>query len=59
MTFAEHAKRIRQLAFELEKADFGMGMPREYERVQHLRKALAEAQEEARLAYLSSMVLSS
>jgi hypothetical protein len=59
MTFAEHAKRIRQIAFELEKADYGLALPRDYERVQHLRKALAEAQEEARLAYLASMVLSS
>lgn len=59
MTFDEHAKRIRQIAFELEKADLGMGMPRDYQRVQHLRKALTEAQEEARLAYLASLVLSS
>jgi hypothetical protein len=59
MTFDEHARRIRQIAFELEKADYGMGMPRDHERVQHLRKALAEAQEEARLAYLASLVLSS
>ena len=59
MTFDEHAARIRQIAFELEKADYGLALPRNYERVQHLRKALAEAQEEARLAYLSRMVLSS
>jgi hypothetical protein len=59
MTFDEHAKRIRQIAFELEKADYGLALPRDHERVQHLRKALAEAQEEARLAVLARAVLSS
>lgn len=38
-----HAKLIRHLEFELEKADYGMGMPRDYEKVQHIKKLLAEA----------------
>jgi hypothetical protein len=33
MTPEQHAQRIRQIAFMLEKADYGMGMPRDYERV--------------------------
>ena len=43
MTSAEHAQRIRQIAFMLEKADYGMGMPRDYQRVLELRAALDEA----------------
>lgn len=43
MTLAEHAQRVRQIAFMLEKADFGMGMPRDYQRVLELRVALDEA----------------
>lgn len=38
-----HAKYIRELQFELHKADYGMGMPRDYAMVQHLKKLLAEA----------------
>jgi hypothetical protein len=53
MTFAEHAKRIRQIEFELEKADYGLGMPRDYERVKHLRVLLEEAREEALAAILA------
>lgn len=33
----QHAQRIRQLEFMLEKADYGMGMPRDYQRVLELR----------------------
>ena len=49
MTREQHIKRIRQLAFELEKADHGMGMPRDYQRVQELREALKAALKEAEL----------
>jgi hypothetical protein len=34
---------IRQLEFELEKAEHGMGMPYDAERVRNLRKMLVEA----------------
>ena len=37
MTPEQHAQRIRQIAFKLEKADYGMGMPRDYQRVLELR----------------------
>jgi hypothetical protein len=49
MTREQHIKRIRQIAFELEKADHGMGMPRDYQRVQELREALKAALKEAEL----------
>ena len=53
MTFAEHAKRIRHIEFELEKADYGLGMPRDYERVKQLRVALEDARKEALAAILA------
>ena len=43
MTIEQANQRIRQLAFELHRADYGMGMPRNYERVLALRVALNEA----------------
>jgi hypothetical protein len=43
MTAEQHAQRIRQIAFALEKADYGMGMPRDYERVLELRTMLNDA----------------
>lgn len=43
MTPEQHAQRIRQIAFMLEKADYGMGMPRDYERVLELRTMLDQA----------------
>ena len=43
MTPEQAAQRVRQIAFQLEKADYGMGMPRDYERVLELRVALNEA----------------
>ena len=49
MTREQHIKRIRQLAFELEKADHGMGMPRDHQRVLELREALKAAMKEAEL----------
>jgi len=43
MTPEQHAQRIRQIAFLLEKADYGMGMPRDYQRVLELRTMLNNA----------------
>jgi hypothetical protein len=54
MTPAEHAQRIRQIAFKLEKADFGMGMPRDYKHVYALRVALVEALAAAELDMILS-----
>lgn len=34
-------RRVRYLSFELEKADYGMGMPRDEDRVRTLKKALS------------------
>lgn len=41
------AEWIRHLEFELEKADYGMGMPRDYRRVLELRVALEQAKKDA------------
>lgn len=46
-TLEQLAQRVRQLEFQLEKADYGMGMPRDYRRVLELRAAV----EQARKAY--------
>jgi hypothetical protein len=43
MTPEQHAQRIRQLAFQLQKADYGMGLPRDYQRVLELRVMLNDA----------------
>jgi len=43
MTPEQHAQRVRQIAFMLEKADYGMGMPRDYQRVLELRTMLDQA----------------
>jgi hypothetical protein len=43
MTPEQAAQRVRQIAFMLEKADYGLGMPRDYQRVLELRTALNEA----------------
>jgi hypothetical protein len=40
-------QRVRQLALQLEIADYGMGMPRDYERVLALRVALEQAKKDA------------
>jgi hypothetical protein len=40
VTYEQFNSRIRHLEFELEKADFGMGMPRDAERVAELCKQL-------------------
>ena len=47
MTPEQHAQRIRAIEWELYKADYGMGMPRDYERVMTLRMALEWARKEA------------
>ena len=49
MTSEQHAQRIRQLEFQLHKADYGMGMPRDYQRVLELRVMLEDARREAEL----------
>jgi hypothetical protein len=43
MTPIDHAQRIRSLELQLHLADYGMGMPRDYQRVLELRVALNEA----------------
>jgi hypothetical protein len=43
----KYEQHVRQLEFQLYKADYGMGMPRDYQRVLELRIML----EEARKAY--------
>jgi hypothetical protein len=43
MTPEQHAQHIRQLEFKLYKADYGMGMPRDYQYVLELRVMLNEA----------------
>lgn len=43
MTAEQHAQRVRQIAFQLQKADYGMGMPRDYQLVLELRVMLDEA----------------
>jgi hypothetical protein len=47
MTPEQHAQHIRQLEFKLYKADYGMGMPRDYQRVLELRTMLEAARKEA------------
>jgi hypothetical protein len=54
MTPEQHAQRIRQLEFMLEKADYGMGMPRDYERVLELRTMLEQAIKEAQATEVQS-----
>lgn len=43
----DHVKRVRQVAFQLERADFGLGMPRDYELVCRLRVHLVHVTGEA------------
>jgi hypothetical protein len=47
MTPDEHIKRVRQIAFQLQRADYGLGMPRDYELVMRLRSHLEAATTEA------------
>jgi len=59
MTPDQHAQRIRAIEWELYKADYGMALPRDAEKVAHLRKALEDAREAARVHILETLVLSS
>ena len=54
MTPEQHQQRIRQIEFMLEKADYGMGMPRDYRRVLELRQMLHDAKRDAELAMMTS-----
>ena len=47
MTPEQHVQRVRQVALQLERADFGMGMPRDYELVLRLRSHLDQVTTEA------------
>jgi hypothetical protein len=49
MTPEQHAQRVRQLELKLEIADYGLGMPRDYERVLSLKAQLADAKAAAYL----------
>lgn len=55
MTFEQHAQRIRQLELQLEKADFGLGMPRDYPRVLELRVQLETARKDFNRAIIDSV----
>jgi hypothetical protein len=50
MTPEQAWTRVRRIAFELERADYGMGMPRDYRRVLELRAALEQARKDAAAA---------
>lgn len=50
MTPTDHAQRIRQLELQLHLADYGMGLPRDYQRVLELRVALKQARDDAEAA---------
>jgi hypothetical protein len=54
VTPAEHQQRIRRLQFEIEKADHGLAMPYDYQRVLALRLLLLEAERQAELAAVLS-----
>ena len=47
MTPAEHAQRIRQIKLQLYIANFGMGMPRDYQNILYLRQLLFQAEKDA------------
>ena len=47
MTPAEHATRIRQIELQLTIADYGLGMPRDYQRILYLRGLLEQARKDA------------
>jgi len=54
MTQEEHQQRIRRLRFDLQKADYGLAMPYDYQRVLILRQLLAEAELQAEIAMVTS-----
>jgi len=53
LTPSEHAQRIRQIELQLTIADYGMGMPRDYQRVLALRVALEDARKDMNRAILA------
>jgi len=55
MTPEQAAQRVRQIAFMLEKADYGMGMPRDFATVLMLTAELANARKDLAAAELDLM----
>ena len=55
MTLAEHAQRIRQIELQLEIADYGLGMPRDYQRVLALRELIEEERAVLRLKMIGEI----
>jgi hypothetical protein len=47
MTPQQHVTRVRQIALQLRRADYGLGMPRDYQLVLALRSHLEQAGGEA------------
>jgi len=56
LTPEEHVKRVRQVAFQLHRADYGMGMPRDYELVLLLRTLLKQVEGDAMTALYDAFV---
>ena len=52
MTLDQHRQRVRQIELQLEIADYGIGMPRDYQRVLYLRQLLEQARKDAANAEL-------
>lgn len=50
MTPQQHVTRCRQVAFQLERADYGMGMPRDYQLVCRLKVHFEQCAQEAVIA---------
>jgi hypothetical protein len=48
--------RVRQIMFQLQRADFGMGMPRDYQLVLALRSHLEQVAQEAVVAIHDAFV---
>ena len=47
MTREEHEQRIRQIQLQLTIADYGLGMPSDYQRILYLRQLLEQAKQDA------------
>jgi hypothetical protein len=43
VTIEQAAQRVRQIELQLHIADFGLGMPRDYQRILYLRQLLEQA----------------
>ena len=54
MTPEQHRLRIQDIARMLEKADYGMGMPRDPQRVKELQQMLSDARKAAHLDAITS-----